>query len=379
VTQRLLATMRESDTIGRLGGDEFVVLVDGTTMDAGPELVAERLLEVLREPFVLEGVSIGPLTLSASIGIAAGARSSAGELLRDADTALYEAKGGGKNRYVMFQPEMQTAIQDRLILEMDLRDALGADQFHLVYQPIFNLASGQTTGVEALLRWRHQRQGVLQPDAFVPLLEDSGLIVEVGRWVLAEACKQGARWDALGHQLDVSVNVSARQLETDQIVEDVVSILADTAFHPGSLILEITETAIMRNVTAVIPRLTALKAAGVRIAIDDFGTGYSSLSYLQQFPVDTIKIDRSFIASMVDSPQSGALVRTLVQLGKTLGLETLAEGIEQIEQYSILENVRCDSGQGYLIARPLEADAVEAFLALPAGLSTTAPLPDPTV
>jgi diguanylate cyclase (GGDEF)-like protein len=374
VTQRLLATMRESDTIGRLGGDEFVVLVDGSTMDAGPELVAERLLGVLREPFVLEGTSFGPLSLSASIGIAAGTRSSASELLRDADTALYEAKGGGKNRYVMFQPEMQTAIQDRLVLEMDLREALGADQFFLVYQPIFNLASGQTTGVEALLRWRHPTRGTLQPDAFVPLLEDSGLIVEVGRWVLAEACKRGSRWHAIGHHLDISVNVSARQLETDEGVDDLLGVLRNTGFPPESLILEITETAIMRNVTAVIPRLKAMKSAGARIAIDDFGTGYSSLSYLQQFPVDTIKIDRSFIASMVDSPQSGALVRTLVQLGKTLGLETLAEGIEEIEQYSLLENVRCDSGQGYLIARPLEAEAVEAFLTMPAGVGSPGPL-----
>jgi diguanylate cyclase (GGDEF)-like protein len=259
VTQRLCATMRESDTIGRLGGDEFVVLVDGSTMDAGPELVAERLLEVLREPFVLDGGPVGPLTLSASIGIAAGTRSTANELLRDADTALYEAKGRGKNRYVMFQPEMQTAIQDRLILEMDLRDALDADQFFLVYQPIFNLASGQTTGVEALLRWRHPSRGILQPDSFVPLLEDSGFIVDVGRWVLAEACHRGSRWHALGHKLDISVNVSARQLESDDIIDDLGRILTETAFAPKSLILEITETSIMRNVTAVLPWLTALK------------------------------------------------------------------------------------------------------------------------
>jgi diguanylate cyclase (GGDEF)-like protein len=363
VTERLCATMRESDSIGRLGGDEFVVLVDGSSTDAGPELVAERLLAVLRDPFVLEGSPSGPLTLTASIGIATGVRSSATELLRDADIALYEAKAAGKDCFVVFRPEMHTVIQDRLLLEMDLRDALPCHQYYLVYQPIFNLESGKTTGVEALLRWRHPERGVVQPDTFIPTLEESGMIKDVGRWVLEEATRQGAHWHALGLRLNVSVNVSARQLESDQFIEDVRVALADSGFDARSLIVEITETAIMRNVVAVVPRLAAIKAIGVRVAIDDFGAGYSSLAYLQQFPVDTIKIDRSFISSMTDSPESGALIRTLIQLGKTLGLETLAEGIEEAEQYSQLEREHCDSGQGYLVARPLEAEAVEKFLA----------------
>jgi diguanylate cyclase (GGDEF)-like protein len=362
VTARLGAAMRESDSVGRLGGDEFVVLVDGTTMDAGPELVAERVLEILRRPFDLEGVC-GPLTLTASIGIASGGRPSATELLRDADIALYQAKAAGKNRYVVFQPEMHAAVQDRHLLDMDLHDALREHQYFLVYQPIFNLRSGMTTGVESLLRWRHPERGIVQPDSFIPLLEDSGMIVDVGRWVLEEACRQGTLWHAMGHHLDVSVNVSARQLETDTFVDDVEESLRASGFDPRSLILEITETAIMKNVSDVVPRLTALKTIGVRIAIDDFGTGYSSLAYLQQFPVDTLKIDRSFISTMSDSPESGALIHTLVQLGKTLGLETLAEGIEESDQCSTLQREQCDSGQGYLYARPLDADAVEAFLA----------------
>jgi diguanylate cyclase (GGDEF)-like protein len=362
VTARLVVTMRESDSVGRLGGDEFIVLVDGATMDAGPELVAERLLSVLRAPFELEGLTNGPLTLTASIGIAVGIRPSATELLRDADIALYEAKTAGKDRFVVFRPEMHTVVQDRLLLEMDLRDALALEQFFLAYQPIFNLASGETTGVEALLRWRHPDRGVVQPDDFIPVLEDSGMIVEVGRWVLQEACRQGARWRARGYRLDVSVNVSARQLETDRLIEDISCALKTSGFDARSLIVEITETAIMRNVSTVVSRLVALKATGVRIAIDDFGTGYSSLAYLQQFPVDTLKIDRSFISTMADSPESGALIRTLVQLGKSLGLETLAEGIEESAQYSQLERDQCDSGQGYLYSRPLDADAVEAFL-----------------
>jgi len=363
VTARLTATIRESDSVGRLGGDEFVVLVDGSTMDAGPELVAERLLSVLREPFQLEDSVCGPLSLTASIGIAAGARPSATELLRDADIALYGAKAAGKDCFVVFRPEMHTVVQDRLLLEMDLRDALAAQQYFLVYQPIFNLTSGSPTGVEALLRWRHPIRGVVQPDDFIPVLELSGLITDVGRWVLTEACRQGARWHGLGYQLDVSVNISARQLETDDLIRDVTNALADSGFDPNSLIVELTETAIMQNTPNVVRRLQALKAIGVRVAIDDFGTGYSSLAYLQQFPVDTIKIDRSFISSMADSPEAGVLIRSLVQLGKSLGLETLAEGIEATGQYAQLAREHCDSGQGFLFGRPLETDAVEHFLA----------------
>jgi diguanylate cyclase (GGDEF)-like protein len=368
VTARLAHAMRESDSIGRLGGDEFIVLVDGATMDAGPELVAERLLAVLRAPFDLEGLPNGPLTLTASIGIAAGLRASATELLRDADIALYEAKTTGKDRFVIFHPEMHTVVQDRLLLEMDLRDAFVSGQYFLLYQPIFNLASGETIGVEALLRWRHPDRGVVQPDAFISVLEDSGMIVEVGRWVLQEACRQGARWQAGGHRLNVSVNVSTRQLETDHLIEDVSCALETSGFDARSLIVEITETAIMRNVSTVVPRLTALKATGVRIAIDDFGTGYSSLAYLQRFPVDILKIDRSFISTMADSPESGALIRSLVHLGKSLGLETLAEGIEETAQFDQLKRAHCDSGQGYLYARPLDPDAVEAFLTARSGI-----------
>jgi diguanylate cyclase (GGDEF)-like protein len=363
VSERLLLTMRGSDSIGRLGGDEFVVLVDGSSMASAPELVAERLIEVLRTPFELPGVASGPLQLTASIGIATGIRASATELLRDADIALYEAKAAGKDCFVPFETQMHTAVQDHHRLEMDLREALARHQFSLVYQPIFNLSGGQTTGVEALLRWNHPRRGVVQPDAFIPILEGTGMIAEVGTWVLNEACRQGVRWHQRGYELGVSVNISARQLETDRLIDDVASALAASGFAATSLTVEITETAIMKNVSAVVPRLAAIKSTGVRIAIDDFGTGYSSLAYLQQFPVDTLKIDRSFISAMADSPESGALIRTLVQLGKTLGLETLAEGIEETEQYSQLAREHCDSGQGFLYARPLDVDAVERFVA----------------
>jgi diguanylate cyclase (GGDEF)-like protein len=365
VAERLSISMRESDSIGRLGGDEFVVLVDGATVDSGPELVADRLLEVLRAPFELDGISGGAITLTASIGIAMGTRPSAPELLRDADIALYEAKAVGKNCSVVFQPEMHTAVQDHHLLQMDLRDALASHQFFLVYQPILNLRSGATIGVEALLRWRHPVRGVVQPDDFIPMLEDSGMIVDVGRWVLEEACRQGALLKASGHDLGMAVNVSARQLDSDQLVTDVQQTLRTSGLNPGSLTIEITETAIMHNVSEVIPRLEALKGTGVRIAIDDFGTGYSSLSYLQRFPVDTLKIDRTFISSMAETPEASALIRTLVQLGKTLGLETLAEGIEETKQCIQLEQENCDSGQGFLFARPLEPGALMDFLSGP--------------
>jgi diguanylate cyclase (GGDEF)-like protein len=362
VAERFCATMRESDSIGRLGGDEFIVLVDGSSVESNPELVAGRLLGSLREPFLLEGQRSEPLKVTASIGIAAGTRPSAAELLRDADIALHQAKAGGKNCSTIFRPEMHAAIQDHHLLETDLRGALVKGQYFLVYQPIFNLETGQTKGVEALLRWRHPVRGVVQPDAFIPMLEDSGMIIDVGRWVIAEACRRGNYWKALGHRLDISVNVSARQLDTDQSIVDLQETLDDSRFDPGSLVIEITETAIMGDVDSAIPRLHRLKEMGVRIAIDDFGTGYSSLAYLRQFPVDTLKIDRSFVSSMSDSGASEALIHTLVQLGKSLGLETLAEGIETTGQYCQLEREQCDLGQGYLFARPLAAEAVVPFL-----------------
>ena len=321
---------------------------------------------MLRASFDLEGLSNVPLTLTASIGIATGTRPSATELLRDADIALYEAKTAGKDRFVVFEPEMHTVVQDRLLLEMDLHEALASGQYFLAYQPIFNLRSGETTRVEALLRWRHPHRGVVQAGRVHPLPRRLGHDRRCRPVGAPRGLPSGCPLAGGGHRIDVSVNVSTRQLETDQLIEDILRALESSGFDPQSLIVEITETAIMRNVSAVVPRLAALKATGVRIAIDDVGTGYSSLAYLQRLPVDTLKIDRSFISTMADSPESGALIRTFVQLGKTLGLETLAEGIEE-SAHSQLEREQCDSGQGYLYARPLEADAVEAFLTVRSG------------
>ena len=361
VAIRLSSAVRDSDTVARLGGDEFVVLTDGEPFAIGPELVAERLLAVLNEPYLLDGVA-SEVRVTASIGIAVGDRATAGELLRDADLALYRAKGAGKSCYRMFAQEMQTAVRDRVQLENDLGAAVTHDEFFLMYQPIFDLRASAVIGVEALLRWRHPTRGLVMPDDFIPVMEETGMIVGVGRWVLQQACLQARSWHDAGHRIDMSVNLSLRQLESDRLVDDVHMALAAAGLDPASLILEITETSIMRDVPNTVRRLEAIKKLGVRIAIDDFGTGYSSLAYLQQFPVDAIKIDRAFISGIAESSEATALLRTLIQLGKTLGLSTLAEGIEDNGQYAALRNEDCENGQGFLLARPLDAAALEAFL-----------------
>ncbi len=362
IAARIRGVLRDSDTVGRLGGDEFVILAEGASLAGGPGLIAERVIDVLGSPFELEGVSGTPLGASASIGISAGEGRTAEELLREADIALYEAKAAGKNRYVHFRKEMRAAVHDRLALEHDLRRALDSEEFSLVYQPTFDLADGNVNGVEALLRWRHPSRGLLVPEEFIPAAEETGLIVEIGRWVLDAACERAASWHARGYELDVSVNVSARQLDDGGLEEAVQDALRRSGLDAKYLVLEITETTLMRDADATVGRLQALKRLGVRIAIDDFGTGYSSLAYLQQFPVDSIKIDRAFISGIAGSGEGKALIHTLVQLGKTLRLDTVAEGIEQQGQLHHLRAEDCDSGQGFLLARPLEADLVESFL-----------------
>jgi diguanylate cyclase (GGDEF)-like protein len=359
---RLDGVIRATDALGRLGGDEFVVIAEELSLEAGPELIAERLLTALNEPVKLSGERETRVTVTASIGVAVGVRSSADELLRDADTAMYRAKWEGKNRYVLFESGMQDAHQSRMALEMDLRDALGRREFFLVYQPTFDLHDMRPTAVEALVRWRHPTRGVVQPNDFIPLLEETGMILEAGRWILREACRQSAQWRSEGYAIGVAVNVSGRQLDSDAFIGDVQQALEQSGLAPEALTLEITETAIMRNVEATARRLSAIKDLGVRIAIDDFGTGYSSLAHLQRFPVDALKIDRSFTARLTHNPEGETLIHTLVQLGKALGIETLAEGIEQPRELSVLREENCDSGQGFLFARPLDAEATAAFL-----------------
>ena len=363
VTARLSSALRDADTIGRMGGDEFVVLLDGSSLDVAPELVAQRLLDVMHQPFELEGLS-SPLTVNISIGIAIGNQGNSGddaeELLRDADVALYQAKAAGKNCFEIFDPHMQTTISRHTDLAFDLRSALANDEFRLVYQPIYDLVDLTVVGVESLLRWDHPTLGAIGPDEFIPILEQTGQIRDVGRWVLHRACEQMATWHSRGDTLDISVNVSGRQLDDDTITDDVRDALQASGLDATSLIIEITETALMHNVEATAGRLRAIKALGVRIAVDDFGTGYSSLAYLRQFPVDCLKIDRAFTSAVTSSPESRALIDTLVQLGRDLGLSTLAEGVETTDEMDILRDANVDQAQGFLMARPQDPEALES-------------------
>jgi diguanylate cyclase (GGDEF)-like protein len=363
VSARLTDALRETDTVARLGGDEFVVLAEGGSLAMGPEAIAERIQAILAEPFVVNEDDNVTVSIRASIGIAVGPRASADEMLRDADVALFEAKDAGKDCYVLFAPEMQMAVRDRLLLEKDLREALEGEQLWLAYQPTIDLRTEEITGAEALLRWNHPTRGLVMPNEFISVAEETGLIVPIGRWVLHEACAQAARWRSRGHLLPVAVNVSTRQFDgQSDLVADVRSALAASELPAECLTLEITETMLMRDAVRSELQLRELKTLGVRIAIDDFGTGYCSLGFLQSFPVDALKIDSSLVTSISSSPEAVTLVHALVQLGKALGIETYAEGIEVRSQLEHLQQQECDSGQGYLFARPQTPEALDDFL-----------------
>jgi diguanylate cyclase (GGDEF)-like protein len=356
VGQRLTGALRATDTVGRLGGDEFVVLTDGTA----PEL-ASRIFTAFEPPFDVVG-SDEPLRVTTSIGVATGDRATPEELLRDADIALYRAKAAGKHGVQFFAHSMQESVDTRLSLDMDLHGALEDGQFFLLYQPFVHLASGAVTGAEALLRWRHPTRGVLAPSEFIPALESSGLIVSVGQWVLETACRQAAQWQREGHRLPVAVNVAARQLQRTRFVDDVHRALGASGLDPALLILEVTESTVMRDIDATASRLQLLKASGVQLSIDDFGTGFCSLAYVDKLPVDILKIDRSFLAELGTTAKALALIRTFVQLGQALGVEILAEGIETEAQRALLTQEHVETGQGFLFARPLEPAAVSQLL-----------------
>ncbi len=377
IASRLRSVVRDSDTVGRLGGDEFIVLLEPEEAPASAELVAERILEVLRQPIALDGGQA--VRLSASVGIAVAQHVDADELLRDADLALYAAKEAGKDRYVVFADEMKSTLADRGALELALREAIANDELFLLYQPTFYLDDRSLRGVEALLRWNHPERGIVSPDRFIPIAEESGLIVEIGRWVAKEACAQAAAWRDRGVDLVMAINVSGRQLDEAGFADEIRQILTETRMDPGALVLEITETSLMRDPEAAGSLLQSLKALGVRIAIDDFGTGYSSLAYLRQLSVDTIKIDRSFITSLGASHDATALVNTLVELGRSLRITTLGEGIEDEAQLEMLRDAHCDLGQGFLFARPLPVEKIDelldkgTFVPAPRSRATTSP------
>jgi diguanylate cyclase (GGDEF)-like protein len=369
VAARLLNATRGIDTVARFGGDEFAVLLENAHGLPDVNIVAERILTSLRTPIVVGGGTNGGAVrearVGASIGIAlAEPGVNADTLLAQADAAMYQAKSEGKGRLAVFHPALVTAAAEQLALESDLALALGRGEFTLAYQPIVAVDSGTVESVEALLRWHHPTRGLVPPARFIPMAESSGLIVALGRWVLDEACRTASSWplSPTGAPVGVTVNVSGRQLDDRSLATYVSEALATSGLPASQLTLELTESALMRNTDVTLATLRALKESGVRLAIDDFGTGYSSLRYLQQFPVDVLKIDKSFVDGIARGGRDAALGRTIVALAETLGLRTVAEGIEDSVQRERLRAMGCELGQGYLFARPLDAAAVLALL-----------------
>jgi len=349
--------------VARLSGDEFTILLEDVPTAEAARSVAERLHQELKTPFLLGNEEVFS---GASIGIAHGSASYARpeDILRDADTALYRAKAQGRGRCVEFDVSMHDRAVELLHLETALRRALERREFRLHYQPVVSLTTGQITGAEALLRWKHPERGLVPPLEFIPLAEENGLILEIGAWVLKEACRQMKEWqDKLGQpHLEIGVNLSSRQFQVPGLVAQVADVLQETRLSPRSLRLEVTESLLMDKHPRVAQTMTELRAMGVRIDLDDFGTGYSSLSYLHQFPIDTLKIDRSFIQRIGSTDEALEIVNTILALASSLDMEVVAEGVETEQQLVLLRQMRCSYAQGYHLSRPVEGSQFEELL-----------------
>lgn len=373
VADRLESCMRSTDivshlnnrsTVARFGGDEFVVLLNGIKKPENASLVAQRILTVLAEPLKLRGHDV---SLSCSIGVAVRPHNdwTASDLLRYADIAMYQAKTNGKSRFCVFDENMRSLAVERLTIEADMKMGLHRGEFQVFYQPIVGLPDERIEGFEALLRWRHPTRGLLGPGAFISIAEETGFIVELGSWVLERACRQIREWQQKSVRetpLFMSVNVASKQLADPMFVDRVADCLAKTGINASSLKLEITESAIVRDPEQAAQTLGRIRDLGIQISLDDFGTGYSSLSYLRQFPINTIKIDRSFIEQIEGSKQAGEIVKTIVALAHNLGMQITAEGIERRTQLSCLNELFCESGQGFLYSVPVEEASIEALL-----------------
>ena len=361
VATRVSNAVRNLDTVSRIGGDEFAILIEESTrvLDEAAT-VAERVLQSLTAPFI---VGVQPIVLSASIGIAVGDVScTASSMMRDADVAMYKAKTTGKAKWALYQPEMRTATLDRAELESDLHQVVEERQLRLVYQPVIDLRTDKIAGFEALLRWDHPTRGVIPPNDFIPIAESNGTIVPIGRWVIEEACRTAAAWQKTypTDRFTIGVNLSARQLAAPDIVNDIANALVRSGLPAACLVLEMTESVLVHDPETATRRLEALRALGVRVAIDDFGTGYSSLSYLRQFPVDILKIDKSFTDTITDQLHVPPIVHGLLELARTLDMVTVAEGIELEVQRDCYRDHLCGFGQGYLFSQPLDvADATK--------------------
>lgn len=362
VAGRLRALVREDDTVARLGGDEFVILLPEIRHDDEPRHVAQKIIDELARPIPVGGQSV---SVGVSIGIALypdDALDAAG-WLACADRAMYAAKDGGRNTYQFADPLQNARARDRLAIETGLRQGLARGEFLLHYQPVFSLATGLPVGVEALARWRHPEWGWVAPSRFIPVAEDSGLIVALGEWILAEACRAASRWQADAPGLSVMVNVSALQLRRPGFETRLADVLRESGLAPALLELELTESTIMQETLAGSAILQRLAEEGARLAIDDFGTGYSSLAYLRRLVAARLKIDRSFVADMVDDPEARAIVASMIGMARALGLKVTAEGVETESQSQLLTVLGCDDAQGYLYSRPLDEAGLRAFLA----------------
>jgi len=366
VAERLRGCLRASDTAARLGGDEFTVLVEDVSGLDEVTAIAQRITEALATPITLEDRTV---VVGASIGIALSTprATNAEGLLRNADLAMYRAKSRGKARWHVYDASLETQAIERLDLEMDLRRAIERNELDVHYQPIVRLGDEHVVEVEALARWEHPVRGRIGPDVFIPVAEETGLIVPLGQWVLEQACAQVRRWHAVSPALVMSVNLSARQFQHPGLVDDIKRATTASGLDPRFLKLEITESVLMQDVDKTVETLRALKALGIQLAIDDFGTGYSSLSYLKRLPVDTLKIDRSFVSGLGQDAQDSAIVTSVVSLAKTLNLSITGEGIETTAQHARLTELGCDQGQGYLFARPAPAEEIDALLQMSRG------------
>jgi predicted signal transduction protein with EAL and GGDEF domain len=369
VARRLTTNLSSSNLAARLGGDEFAVLVIEDEDEGGALTVANQVIDLVAQPFFIQGREI---RATCSVGIALGsdgdgdANVGAELLLRSADVAMYLAKDRGKNRAAVFEDHLHASVFERLELKADLARAIDDGQLRCHYQPIVSLQTGRITGVEALVRWDHPVRGLLTPDVFIPLAEDTGLIVPLGAWVLTEACQQLRTWQlrlAAGSMLTMSINLSVHQLAHEHIVRDVQRAIEGASLDPSTVTMEITETTLMHDTEVTRSRLAQLRELGVSLAVDDFGTGYSSLQYVQRFPIDIIKIDRSFVSGLGTNPGEGAVVQSMIELSQRLGVHTVAEGIDRAEQVTLLQSLGADLGQGYLFSRPVPAVEIDALLA----------------
>jgi diguanylate cyclase (GGDEF)-like protein len=355
VADRLRGVVRETDTIARTGGDEFVIVQAPIADPADATSLAQRVIKLMSEPYDIDGHQAD---IGASIGIAVGPGDglSSDKLLRNADLALYRAKGDGRSTFRFFEPMMDLQMQTRRIMEQDLRKALPAGEFELYYQPLVNLARNEISGFEALIRWNHPKQGMVAPDVFIPLAEEIGFIVPLGEWVIRQACATAAQWPG---DIRVAVNISAVQFRNPGLMQVIVGALAASGLPPTRLEIEITETVLLQDKEATLAILHQLRTLGIRIAMDDFGTGYSSLTYLQCFPFDKIKIDRSFVTDITENTSSLNIVRAVAALANGLGMTATAEGVETREQLDRIASEGCTEMQGFLFSRPLPAHQIE--------------------